>query len=51
MVFHWDEYWGIGKWIVLHSDSVEVKVVWVYKGVLNFLTHSYELIKYKDCCL
>ena len=51
MVLHWYEYWGIDKWVVLHSDSVQMKPVWVYKGVFHFLNHTYWIIKDNYSCL
>ena len=50
MVLHWDEYQGIVKWVVLYSDSAGTKLVWVYKGVLHFISITYCLINDKDCC-
>ena len=51
MVFRWDEYWGIIRWFVLYSDSVVMKLVCVYKGLLHLISLPYFLIKYKYCCL
>ena len=51
MVFCWDQYWGIVRWVVLYSDYVGTKLVWVYKDVLHLLLHTYCLIKDKVFCI